>query len=314
MRGLAPEPPLHRPPAPQSLQAGMAALSGYVIWGLSPLFYKLLGFASAAEIVLHRAVWSVPVLALVLWLGAKWPAARAALQSPKAMLLLALSAALIASNWWAFIYAVNTGQVMEVSLGYFINPFMNVAVGLLLFRERLGPWRIAAIALAGAGVINQVVAVGQLPWLALYLAASFTVYGYVRKTIAVDGRAGMFWETAMIAVPSLAALGFLTGGGGGHFFDGPWPALLLILAGPMTVAPLLLFVIGARGLHFSTLGLLQFAAPTLQFAVAVIYGEPFTAAHAVTFGLIWAGVGCFVISLIRQRRNIPPRPVQGPAQ
>lgn len=288
---------------PESMRAGIAALSSYTIWGLSPIFYKLLGFASATEIVLHRALWSVPTLLLVIWAGKNWTAVVNALTKPKVVGLLLVTAVLIAANWWTFIFAVNEGRVLEVSLGYFINPLMNVAVGLLVFREKLGPWRIAAIALALIGVANQIVSVGHLPLLALFLAVTFTAYGYIRKTIAVDSRVGMLVETVIIAIPSMIALGFVTAQGQGHFNDGWWPATLLILTGPMTVAPLLLFIVGARGLNMATLGILQFIAPSLQFACAVAYGEAFTPAHAVTFGFIWAGLACFTVSMLRRSKK-----------
>lgn len=283
-------------------RAGLAAIASYTIWGLSPIFYKLLGFASASEIVLHRAVWAVPTLALVIWLARSWGQVVSVLTKPRTLGLLVLSGVLIAANWWLFIYAVNTNRVLEVSLGYYINPLMNVAVGIFIFRESFGKWRAAAVALATLGVINQIVTVGSLPLIALTLAISFTLYAYIRKTIAVDGRVGLFIETLVIFIPSLIALGFIETSPDGHFFDGPYEAFLLIGAGPMTVAPLLLFIIGARGLHFATIGLLQFLAPTLQFAVGVAYGEPFTPAHAITFALIWAGLACFAVSMIRRRK------------
>jgi chloramphenicol-sensitive protein RarD len=293
------------PSSASPARAGLAAIAGYTIWGLSPIFYKLLGFAAASEIVLHRAVWSVPTLALVIWLARSWAQVVSVLTRPKTLALLVLSSLLIAANWWLFIFAVNTDRVLEVSLGYYINPLMNVAVGILVFRESFGRWRAAAVALAAIGVINQILTVGTLPLIALALAGSFTIYAYIRKTIAVDGRVGLFVETLVLFVPSLIALSFIEVSAGGHFLDGPWPAVLLMLSGPMTVAPLLLFIIGARGLHFATVGLLQFLAPTLQFAVGVAYGEPFTAAHAVTFGFIWAGLACFAVSMIRRRKATP---------
>lgn len=292
-------------------RAGAAALSGYVIWGLAPLFYKLLAFAGPVEIVLHRAVWSVPCLFALLWLARKTSAALNVLADRRAAGLLALTAVLIAGNWWLFIFAVNTGRVLEVSLGYFINPLMNVAVGVFVARERFGRLRALAVGLAALGVANQILAVGAFPWIGLLLAGSFTAYGYIRKTIAVDGRIGLFWETALMAPPSLAAIVFLQGGGGGHFLDGPGAAVLLMLTGPMTVAPLLLFIIGARGVHFATLGVLQFVAPSLQFAIGLATGEAFTPAYALTFVLIWTGLAVFVFDLYaheRRRRRDAARP------
>ncbi|MEE2527297.1 EamA family transporter RarD [Hyphobacterium sp. HN65] len=286
-------------------RAGLAAVASYTIWGLSPIFYKLLGFASASEIVLHRAVWSVPTLAIFIWLARSWTQVVSVLTRPKTLGLLVLSAMLIAANWWLFIFAVNADRVLEVSLGYYINPLVNVAVGIIVFREDFGWWRAAAIALAAIGVINQILTVGTLPLIALALAGSFTIYAYIRKTIAADGRVGLFIETLVIFLPSIIALSFIETSPEGHFFDGPLQASLLILSGPMTVAPLLLFIIGARGLHFATVGLLQFIAPSLQFAVGVAYGEPFSPGHAITFGFIWAGLACFAVSMIRRRKALP---------
>lgn len=283
-------------------RAAATAIASYMIWGLSPIFYKLLGFAGAAEIVLHRAIWAVPTLAIVIWMARSWPSVVAVFKQPKTLGLLVLSSVLIAGNWWLFIYAVNTDRVLEVSLGYYINPLVNVAVGIIVFRESFGKWRAAAVALASIGVINQILTVGSLPLIALALAGSFTIYAYIRKTIAVDGRVGLFVETLIMFLPSLIALGFIESSANGHFFDGWMPAILLMLAGPMTVAPLLFFIIGARGLHFATVGLLQFIAPTLQFGVAVAYGEPFTSAHALTFAFIWAGLACFAVSMLRRRK------------
>ncbi len=281
------------------VRAGMAAVSGYAIWGLSPLFYMLLDFTSAAEIVLHRAIWSAPVLMIMLFAASRWQATLKVLSDRKTLMVLFATAILIGANWWGFIFAVNTGRVLEVSLGYFINPLMHIAVGVFVLNERFGRWRALAVGLAALGVLNQVITVGEPPILALFLAISFTAYAYIRKTIAVDGRVGLFWETVLIAIPSLPALIFLEYSGGGHFFDGWRQAALLIMTGPMTVAPLLLFILGARGLSLAVIGVAQFLAPSIQFAVGIATGEAFGAANAITFGLIWLGLAVFVFDLIR---------------
>jgi chloramphenicol-sensitive protein RarD len=284
-------------------RAGLAAVSGYAIWGLSPLFYMLLDFTSAAEIVLHRAIWSAPVLLAMLLMAKRWGATLAVLTDRKALMVLLLTAILIGANWWLFIFAVNSGRVLEVSLGYFINPLMHIAVGVFVLNERFGRWRALAVGLAALGVLNQVITVGEPPILALFLAVSFTAYAYIRKTIAVDGRIGLFWETVLIAIPSLPAIIFLEASGGGHFFDGWSQALLLILTGPMTVAPLLLFIVGARGLSLAVIGVAQFLAPSIQFAVGLATGEAFGWANAATFGLIWAGLAVFVFDLVNFERK-----------
>lgn len=292
-------------------RAGAAAVSGYMIWGLSPLFYQLLAFANPLEIVLQRVVWSAPILLLILIWARRWPQTLQVLADRKAVGMLVLTSLLIGANWWLFIYAVNAEQVLSVSLGYFINPLMNVAVGVLVLGERFGRWRALAVTLAALGVVNQIVTVGEIPILALFLAATFCAYGYVRKIIAVDGRIGLFWETVIVGAPSLVALVVLEASGGGHFFDGPASAVMLILTGPMTVAPLLLFILGARGLPLAVMGALQFIAPTLQFMIGVSGGEPFTPAHALTFALIWSGLAVFVADLLwfeHKRRRETARP------
>ena len=212
------------------------------------------------------------------------------------------TAFLISINWLVFVYAVNTDRILHASLGYYINPLMSVAVGVVVLREPLGPWRIAAIALATLGVLNLIISVGEVPWISLVLAFSFTGYGYLRKVAAVDGRIGLFWETAFVLPFALITLVWLQIHGEGHFLQSPAEAGLLILAGVITIVPLLLYIIGARGLRLSTMGLLQFTAPTLQFTIGLLRGEPFTTAYMVTFGLIWAGVACFAWSQLRRDR------------
>lgn len=292
-------------PAPErDMRNALAAgLSAYLLWGISPLFFQLLDFASAAEIVMHRAIWSVPLLAGVLWMSGKLRDAVIIFRDRKVLYTLLGSAALISLNWWVFIYAVNNGQVIQASLGYYINPLMSVAVGVVVLREPLGPWRITAIVLATLGVLNLVIAGGTVPWVALFLALSFTAYGYLRKTVAVDGRIGLFWETVFIFPVGFAGLVWLHGTGAGHFFESPGAALLLFLGGGVTIIPLLLYIIGARGLRLSTMGVMQFTAPTLQFIIGVMGGEEFTTAHAVTFALIWGGVLTFTWSQIRRQRR-----------
>jgi len=286
-------------------RALFAGLSAYLIWGVSPLYFQFVGFASAIEIVAHRVVWSLPMLFAVLWFAGKIGPAFNALANKRVLWTLLATAFLISINWVLFIYAVNNDRVLEASLGYYINPLMSVAVGVVVLREPLGPWRIAAIVLAALGVLNLIVAAGHIPWISLTLAVSFTGYGYLRKIAAVDGRVGLFWETAFILPFAIGALIWIERQGDGHFFTSPINAALLIVAGLVTIVPLLLYIIGARGLRLSTMGLLQFTAPSLQFLIAILSGEPFTTAHMVTFGLIWAGVGAFAWSQLRRERAKP---------
>jgi chloramphenicol-sensitive protein RarD len=283
----------------------IAGLSAYLLWGVSPLFFQLLDFASAAEIVMHRVIWGVVVLAGVLAVSGKLKPAFEVFRDRKAFLTLLATAALISVNWWIFIYSVNNGQVLQASLGYYINPLLSVAVGVIVLREPLGPWRITAISLAALGVLNLTIASGSVPWLSLALAVSFTAYGYLRKTVAVDGRIGLFWETVFILPVALAGLVWLSAQGGGHFMNGPSQAMLLFLGGGVTVVPLLLYIIGARGLRLSTMGVMQFTAPTIQFIIGILAGEAFTTAHMITFALIWGGVLTFTWSQLRRQRRKP---------
>lgn len=288
---------------PDLRRALAAGLSGYLIWGVSPLFFQAIGFAGALEIVLHRVVWAVPLLLIALMISGKVRQAFAALKDHRTLFTLLGTAALISVNWWVFIGAVNTGHVLQASLGYYINPLMSVAVGVFVLREPLGPFRIAAIALAALGVANQTIAVGEVPWISLILAVSFTAYGYLRKVAAVDGRIGLFWETGFLLPFAVIGLAVLQFQGQGHMLDSPGRALLLMASGVVTVVPLLLYTIGVRGLRLSTMGLLQFIAPSLQFAIGVMGGETFTASHLVTFAFIWAGVGVFTYSQLRREKK-----------
>lgn len=261
------------------------------------------GLCQPVEIVLHRVVWAVPLLLAALAVSGKVKQAFAAIARPRTLITLLATAALISVNWWVFIFAVNSGHVLQASLGYYINPLMSVAVGVFVLREPLGPFRITAIVLAALGVANQILTVGEVPWISLILAVSFTAYGYLRKVAAVDGRIGLFWETGFLLPFSIVGLAVLQLGGNGHFHESTGHALMLMSAGVVTVVPLLLYTIGVRGLRLSTMGLMQFIAPTLQFAIGVAGGERFTTGHVVTFAFIWAGVAVFVFSQLRRERK-----------
>ena len=292
------------------LKAGGILLSAYILWGLSPIYYKFAGFASPLEIVLHRAVWSAPILAGLLIYSRRFNAAIALVTDWRTMALLTITALIIASNWLIFIWAINVGRVIEVSLGYYINPLMHIAVGVFIASERFGRWRALAVGLAALGVLNQIVQLGEIPWIGLYLAISFTVYGYIRKRIAVDGQTGLFWETTLIFIPSVFLLGIFQFQGDATFLDGPFEMAMLIGSGAATVLPLLLWVVGARHLSFSVIGVVQFVAPTLQFSVGLAYGEVFTPAHAVTFALIWLGLAVFVADLFWHERQLKRQTVE----
>ncbi len=295
-------------PSTDMRRALAAGLSGYLIWGISPLFFQTLAFAGAVEIILHRVVWAVPLLAASLLVSGRLRSALGVLSDRRTLLTLLATSALISVNWWGFIFAVNSGQVLQASLGYYINPLMSVAVGVVILREPLGPWRIAAISLAALGVANQILTVGEVPWISLMLATTFTAYGYLRKVAAVDGRVGLLWETLFLLPFAMIGLIWLQSIGTGHFLESPVQAGLLIAAGAVTVVPLLLYTIGVRGLRLSTMGLMQFLAPSIQFGIGVMSGEPFETGHMITFALIWSGVACFAWSQIRRERKLSALP------
>jgi chloramphenicol-sensitive protein RarD len=218
-----------------------------------------------------------------------------------------MSASLVACNWFVFIYAVATDQVLEASLGYFINPLVNVLLGMVFLRERLRPWQGVAVLLAAAGTLVLTVSYGRVPWIALVLAFSFGVYGLVRKTVRIESLNGLFVETTLLSPVALGYLLLVGLQGQGRFLAGDaGTSGLLVLAGAITALPLVWFTSGARRLTYTTVGLLQYLAPTLQFLLAVaVYGEPFTMVHLLTFTLIWAGLSIFMLDVFAHQRSGP---------
>lgn len=271
---------------PQGL---IAAALAYILWGVFPLYIKQVAHVSAAEVVAHRSAWSlVFVFALLLWWRrTAW--LKAALADPKVLKVFAGSALLLALNWGLYVWAVNAGRILDASLGYFINPLFNVLLGVVFLRERPRPRQWLAVGIAAAGVLWLIVAAGEWPWVALVLACTFGLYGLIRKTAPLDAAEGLALETLMQAPVALLLIGWWTWLGTGGLAGHDAPTLVwLLLAGPFTAVPLLLFATGARRLTLATLGLLQYLGPTLQFLIGVfVYGEPFNAERAVGFALIW---------------------------
>ena len=265
------------------------ATSAFVAWGVIPIFWKFMAHVPAAEIVMHRIVWTLLFAGIVILALGKWPLLKQALTTRRTLQALALSALLIGMNWGLFIWAVNVGRIAETSLGYYINPLVNFALGTLLLGERLTRIQLIAVALACAGVLNQAIAVGVVPWVSLTLAVSFGVYGLIRKHVPVESLIGLTTEAIVLTTIALVNLAYVGLAGTGMFLTHDRSTdLLLVLAGPMTAIPLLLFAAGVRRIKLSTMGFLQYLAPTISLILAVtVYGEKFTPAHAVTFGLIW---------------------------
>lgn len=290
--------------APDTRKGFMLGASAYTLWGVLPIYFKGLKSIDAADIVAHRIIWSVPILAALLSFTRTWGDVREALRNRRAMTLLSITAILIAVNWLLYVYAVNSGHILAGSLGYYLNPLANVVLGRIVLKERLSWLQWAAVALAACGISALAIgALGHL-WISLCLCVSFATYGLLRKIAPVAAVAGLTIET-MLLLP-FAAGWLLWGWTSGHaIFGSGSPAMLALIvgAGVVTATPLLLFTAAARQLPYSTLGMLQFLAPTMQFLLAVLlYGEPFTRAHAIAFGAIWAALGLYVLALIRHAR------------
>lgn len=290
------------PPVPSRSRGLAAALLAFGTWGFFPIYFKALAHVPALEVLAHRVVWSVVLLAIVTPLLGRWATAREAL-GPRKRRLVAASALLIAANWGTYIWAVQAGRVLQASLGYYVNPLVSVLLGVVFLRERLRRLQTVAVALAAVGVGVLVVDRGELPWLPLTLALTFGLYGLVRKRAGVDPVGGLLAETALLAPLALAWVGVLAAGGAGSFGAGAGTSLLLAAAGPVTAIPLVWFARGVRSLPLSTVGLLQYVTPTLQLLLAVlVYREPFAAAHAVAFGFIWSALALYSWDSLRAVR------------
>jgi chloramphenicol-sensitive protein RarD len=284
----------------RGLAAGLAA---YLWWGLAPLYFHALAAVPPLEILAHRVVWSVAFLALVLSIAGRWAQVREALSSARRVAALAASTALISTNWGIFIWAISRERLLEASLGYFINPLVNVALGALVLREPLGRRQLAALSLAALGVALLVARVGAFPWIALALALTFGFYALVRKRARADALAGLLVETALLAP---LALGFLVArGAAGAFGHALGPSALLAAAGVVTAVPLVLFGVAVRHLRLSSMGVLQYVAPTCQFLLAVlVFDEPFGAAQASAFALIWIALALYTADAIGRTHAI----------
>ncbi|WP_262378645.1 EamA family transporter RarD [Luteimonas viscosa] len=286
------------------------AVGAFVIWGLMPLYWHLLKAVPSLQIVLHRALWCAVLVAAWLTLreGRGWY--RSVLAQPRLVAMLASSSVLIAFNWGLYVWAVNAGHVVETSLGYFINPLLNVVIGVLFLRERLSPAQWVSVALAACGVAWLTFHYGSFPWIALCLAGSFALYGVIRKFAAVDAVRGLGAENMFMFVPALVALLWFELQGQGGFFSlrwGGWVELLLVLGGALTAVPLIFFAFAVRRVPLSVVGLLQYLAPTLQLLLGVFFfGEAFGADRAIGFAIIWTGLAVFAIdgALAARRRVV----------
>ena len=306
---LAPrEPGLSQPSRAAPLRPGAGlwyALAAVTIWGLFPVYIKGMAQANPLEILCHRIVWSMPVTALMVGGRAGWQALAQALSRPGLRLTLLGSALCISLNWLGYIYAVNSGQVLQASLAYFIYPLLNALLGRLFLGERLRRGQVAAVLLALSGTLVLAIGYGQPPWLALFLALFFGLYGLLRKRAAIDAVGGLFVETALLTPLAVAALVWLDSHGQMAFFQASGlTQVLLLAAGLATSLPLVWFTKAARRLSLTTLGMCTYVGPSLQFLLAVfLYHEPFTTIHMISFGLIWGGLALFIAELLSQGRG-----------
>ena len=288
------------------LAGALYAALAYGTWGVLPIYWKLLARVPLLEVLAHRVVGTVIFTALLLTGLRQMPELRKALRSRRELLSLLASGALIGVNWGVFIWAVGAGRILETSLGYYLNPLVNVLLGTLFLRERLRRAQAISVALAGAGVLVMLVSHGDLPWISLALAMSFGLYGLLHKLTSVRPIAALAVETGALAPLALAYLWLRAVPAGGALVSGtPLESTLLALAGPVTALPLLWFASAARRLRLSTLGLFQYLAPTLALFVAVfLYGESFTRAHAGAFVLIWSALALYSVDALQASRSI----------
>ena len=284
-----------------------AGVGCYVIWGFVPLVFQAIGRQGVGpwEILAHRTIWATPTALVFVLLAGQWRQAIGVFRDTKVLRLLCLSAALIACNWCVYIWAVNSGRLLETSLGYYITPLINMATGALFFRERITGLGKIAIGLAAVGVIIQAAALGHLPLVSLALGISFGAYGLVRKQVAADAQTGLFIECLILAVPGLAYMFWLQSQGASHLMASPVTAAWLIASGPITAIPLLLFAWAARRIPLSLMGFLQFIAPTIAFVIGLSQGEAFTPMRALSFAFIWAGAAAFVYGAWARSRALP---------
>jgi len=300
-------------PAPISATPNTAAedhrgillgIGAYALWGILPIYFKTLHMVAPLEMLANRIVWSLFfMLGIITWRKG-WRALRISLHNRKAVFTYAVAAVLLAVNWYVYIWAVNENHILDASLGYFINPLMNVVLGVFVLGERLRAGQWLAIGVAAAGVAYLTWNYGQLPWIALVLASSFAIYGVLKKKAPLPAQEGLTIETATLFLPALAALLWMEASGNGALMTGSWwVVFLLLLSGPITAIPLLMFAGAARVVPLSTLGVLQYLAPTGQFLVGVfLYGEIVTPSRLIGFAIIWAALLIFWVEGALQRR------------
>lgn len=289
------------------MQGVFCCVGAFLIWGLSPIYFKALHHVPAFEILMHRMIWSfLFMLPLVIFMG-RWREFKAIISTRRTLLILLGTTILVSSNWFIYIWAINVDKILQTSLGYYITPLVNILLGMIFLKERLRPAQRLAVILAAIGVLYLTLEIGTLPWIALSLALTFGFYALIRKVAPVTPLVGLTIETLMLSLPAAGYLIFLAADGVGAYLRISIKTdVLLMCAALMTALPLLLFTTGSRRIHLSTAGILQYTSPTCAFFLAVfIYHEPFREAQILTFAMIWTAVGIYSIdSVIYHRRQV----------
>ena len=290
---------------PDTISGVVCAVTAFLIWGMSPVYFKVLKAVPAFEILMHRIVWSFIFLIPLVVIRGQWQNFKTAILTKHTLLILTATTIVVASNWFVFIWAINHDKILQTSLGYYINPLVNVVLGMVFLKERLRRPQLLAVILAAAAVCYLTVQFGKPPWIALFLAFSFGLYGLIRKVAPVSALAGLTVETMLLCLPAIGYLVYIDAMGHGSFFrlnmqiDG-----LLMGAALVTAVPLLFFTTGARRLHLSTIGILQYIAPSCTFLLAVfVYREPFQTAQLLTFVLIWSALIIYSVDSVRAYRR-----------
>ncbi|MFC3629101.1 EamA family transporter RarD [Paracoccus angustae] len=289
------------PQSGDSLRGLVLATTTYVLWGFLPLFMKQLAHVPPTEVIAHRVLWSLPIALAVLLLQRRWAEVGAALRQPRLLAMAVVTAALISINWMIYVWAVGNNHALDAALGYYINPLFSVFMGATLLRERLGRAQVAAIALAALAVVVLTVQLGRLPLVAVGLTLTWGLYAYCKKSLPLGPTQGFTLEVLLLTPPALAYVVWLTAGGQSHFAAGSgWDTILLIGCGPVTAVPLICYATAAKQLRLSTIGILQYIAPTMIFLTAVlIFGEPFGTAQMIAFPMIWAALLIYTLSMLR---------------
>lgn len=294
-------------PVPRTLtnaEVGVVlAVMAHLVWGGMAVYFGLIRYISPIEIAVNRGFWALPIAAAVVWYLGQWPDVRRAVANPKILAILALTSCLIVFNWGFYVWSIGQGRTLESSLGYFINPLLNVVMGYLFLGERFTLAQKLALALATVAVLVQTIALGHIPWLGLMLAVTFCLYGFLRKTIPVGPTQGFLIEVAIIALPLLGAQWWLHSQGETYFGTSVFNTSMLIGCGLMTAVSLMLFAASIRRIRYSTAGLLQYISPSLVFLTAVfVFGEPMDGVKLASFVIIWIALAIFSVSAIRDER------------